>query len=150
MDIIATLVENLTADQLQEIVNAVVAKNQSDKSDDSSPDNSYYDMTEAVPVKFKASLAASEKSRDTSYAERFDHVWCKGSYRVRGPKGGVYFVGRCVMGVRKGQQVKGTLRVSNRHFESLMEGNVIDGWFRPDGQKESVLIGELSNYSPVE
>lgn len=107
---------------------------------------SYYNMDEAVPVTFKASLAVNEKSRDKSYAERFDHVWCKGHYRVKGPKGGVYFVGRCVMGVKKGQQVKGTLRVGNKYFEPFLTGGSLDAWFRPDGQDEAILIGTLSNF----
>jgi hypothetical protein len=109
----------------------------------------YYDTTEAVPAKFKADLEVSPKSRDTSYAERFDHVWCTGSYRVKGPKGGVYFVGRCVLGVKKGQQVKGTLRVGNKYFEAFLEGEPMDAWFRPEGESESILLGVLSNYRAV-
>jgi len=111
--------------------------------------DSYYNMDEAVPYTFKAKLSVSEKSRDTSYAKRFDHVWCKGSARVKGPKGGVYFVGRCVMGVKKGQQVKGTLRVGNKHFEALVAGVPMDAWFRPDGAAEAVLIGQLSDFTSV-
>jgi hypothetical protein len=110
------------------------------------PQTSYYDMTEAVPVTFKADLSVNEKSRDKSYPAKYDHVWCKGSYRVKGPKGGVYFVGRCVMGVKKGQQVKGTLRVGNKHFEPFMSGGQMDAWFRPDGADEAILIGTLSNF----
>jgi hypothetical protein len=107
---------------------------------------SYYNMDDAVPVKFRAVLAAVEKARDQSYAQRFDHVWCVGHYQVKGPKGGVYFVGRCVLGVKKGQQLKGTLRVGNRHFEALLNGGTMDAWFRPDGEDEAVLIGVLSDY----
>lgn len=107
---------------------------------------SYYDMTDAIPVTFKAALSVNEKSRDKSYPAKYDHVWCKGSYRVKGPKGGVYFVGRCVMGVKKGQQVKGTLRVGNKHFEPFLNGGQMDAWFRPDGADEAILIGTLSNF----
>jgi hypothetical protein len=110
------------------------------------PASSYYDMSEAVPVTFKADLSVNEKSRDKSFATKYDHVWCKGSYRVKGPKGGVYFVGRCVMGVKKGQQVKGTLRVGNKYFEPFLTGGQMDAWFRPDGADEAILIGTLSNY----
>lgn len=122
---------------------AVASEPEPTKSD------SYYDMADAVPVTFKADLSVNPKSRNTSYAERFDHIWCKGNYRVKGPKGGVYFVGRCVMGVKKGQQVKGTLRVGNKHFEPFLSGTPLDAWFRPDGESESILIGTLSNYRAV-
>lgn len=111
--------------------------------------DSYYNMDEAVPATFKADLSVNEKSRNKTYAERFDHVWCKGNNRAKGPKGGVYFVGRCVMGVKKGQQVKGTLRVGSKYFDALQSGGEMDAWFRPDGESESVLIGTLSNYRAV-
>jgi hypothetical protein len=107
---------------------------------------SYYDLSEAQDATFKAALRTSAKSRDTSFATRFDHVWCKGQFNAKGPKGGQYFVGRCVMGVKKHQQVKGILRISNERFLALQAGGVVDGWFRPDGSKDSVLIGELSGY----
>lgn len=110
------------------------------------PKSSYYNMDAAVEATFKAALAKSPKSRDTSYADKYDHVWCKGHWQVKGPKGGEYFVGRCVMGVQKGKQVKGILRISNQRFLDLKEGGTVDGWFRPDGAKDSVLIGELSAY----
>jgi hypothetical protein len=111
--------------------------------------SSYYNMDDAVAVTFKADLSVSDKSRDTSYARQYDHVWCKGNYRVKGPKGGVYFVGRCVLGVKKGQQVKGTLRVGNKHFEPFMNGSEMDAWFRPDGADDALLIGTLSNFRVV-
>lgn len=113
------------------------------------PASTYYNMDEAVPVTFKADLSVNEKSRDTSYAQKYDHIWCKGNYRVKGPKGGVYFVGRCVLGVKKNQQVKGTLRVGNKHFEPFLSGTPLDAWFRPDGAEEAILIGTLTNYKPV-
>lgn len=115
----------------------------------SAPALSYYNMDDAVAVTFKATLSVLDKSRDKSYAAKYDHVWCKGHYRVKGPKGGVYFVGRCVMGVKKGQQVKGTLRVANKHFETFVSGAALDAWFRPDGAADAVLIGQLSNFRSV-
>jgi len=111
--------------------------------------NTYYNLDEAVAVTFKADLSVNPKSRDISYAEQFDHVWCKGNYRVKGPKGGVYFVGRCVLGVKKGQQIKGTLRVGNKYFEAFLDGQPLDAWFRPEGETESVLIGTLTKYRNV-
>jgi hypothetical protein len=110
---------------------------------------SYYDMDAAVPVTFKAKLSPSPKARDKSYAERFDHIWVKGHYQVVGPKGGQYCVGRVVLGVKKGQQVKGILRISNAKFLELQAGGTVDGWMRPDDSKDSVLLGELSGYQAV-
>ena len=116
---------------------------------DAAPASSYYDMSAAVPATFKATLSATPKARNAHYSDRYDHLWCKGHVNVRGPKGGVYFVGRGVMGVKKGQQTKGILRVSALRFEDLRQGGTIDAWFRVDGEKDSTLIGALSQYRAV-
>lgn len=139
----------LAALLLQDAAPAAVAEPPAAAEPQPQPSSSYYNMDEAVAVTFKADLSVNPKSRDTSFAKRFDHVWCKGHYRAKGPKGGVYFVGRCVLGVKKGQQLKGTLRVGNKHFEALLNGQPMDAWFRPEGETESILIGTLSNYRDV-
>jgi hypothetical protein len=151
------LLATFTAEQRTAFVNAALELNQAAApavpatiaATATVVESNYYDMVEAVPVTFKADLSVSPKSRDTTYATTYDHLWCKGSYRVKGPKGGVYFVGRAVLGVKKGQQIKGTLRVGNKHFEAFCEGRPLDAWFRPDGAQESVLIGVLTNFHAV-
>lgn len=138
--------ESLTAKLLEDLTKPLPAPAPAAAvatADEPTP-SSYYDMTDAVSITFKAKLSVNEKSRNKSYAERFDHVWCKGHTRVKGPKGGVYFVGRCVMGVKKGQQVKGILRVGNKHFDAFQAGTPLDAWFRPDGEAEAILIGTLT------
>jgi hypothetical protein len=144
-----SLVHTLSAEQ-RDALQALLVQAQTVPTPEPTPSpTSYYNLDDAVDVTFKADLSVNDKSRDTSYATRFDHVWCKGQYRVKGPKGGVYFVGRCVMGVKKGQQVKGLLRVGNRYFEAFLEGQPLDAWFRPDGADDAVLIGTLTNYRAV-
>lgn len=153
-DMIASLTpaqrDSLTALLLQQVASAPqTAVAEAPVAEPSTFQSSYYDMEQAVAVTFKATLSVNDKSRDKSYAERFDHLWCKGNYRVKGPKGGVYFVGRAVMGVKKGQQVKGTLRVGNKYFEAFLDGAPMDAWFRPEGESESILIGTLTNFRAV-
>jgi hypothetical protein len=151
MNSITDLLSTMTPEQRQSLAAALLqeAAETPAATATAEPASSYYNMNEAVAVTFKADLSVNEKSRDRTYAERFDHVWCKGHYRVKGPKGGQYFVGRCVLGVKKHQQVKGTLRVGNKHFEPFRDGAPMDAWFRPDGASEAVLIGTLSNYRDV-
>lgn len=152
MDNLAAILEFMSPEQRQDLARLLAgaatetATATATAPTPTEPASSYYDMNEAIAATFKAKLSINEKSRDKSYAERYDHIWCKGHYRVKGPKGGVYFVGRCVLGVKKGQQVKGTLRVGNKHFENLLNGGTIDAWFRPDGASEAILIGSLSDY----
>lgn len=146
MSILASLTPEQKAQLLQELLGSSSATTTIQETP-AKPTSTYYNMDDAIPVTFKATLAKSDKSRDITFAQRFDHVWCKGSYQVKGPKGGLYFVGRCVMGVKKGQQVKGTLRISNQRFLELQAGQTVDGWFRPDGSKDSILIGELSGFT---
>jgi hypothetical protein len=137
----------LTPEQRTQLAQALEEQQPASPADTAvAESSSYYNMDEAVEVKFKADLQPNAKSRDASFSEKYDHVWSIGHYRVRGPRGGVYFVGRCVLGVRKGQQVKGTLRVGNRYFEEFLQGAPLDAWFRPDGVREPVLIGTLVNY----
>lgn len=103
------------------------------------------DMSTAVPITFVATLSANERARDQSWAERYDHVWFKGHYQVKGPKGGVYCVGRAVLGNKAREQYKGTLKISNKAYLQLAAGEAIDGWFVPDDTKDNVLIGTLSH-----
>lgn len=152
-----TLVDTLTPEQRQALASLLLQStpttptpvSQDPEDQDTPSPSSYYNMDEAVPVTFKADLQLNEKSRDKTYAQRFDHVWCKGNQFVKGPKGGVYFVGRCVLGVKKGQQIKGILRVGAKHFTALQQGGQMDAWFRPDGEADATLIGTLTNFRVV-
>lgn len=111
------------------------------------PAKQYYNNEQAVQVTFKAKLKVHERSKNTHYAETYSHVWCKGHYRLIGPKGGKYFVGRMVMGVKKGAQVKGILRVNSDKFENFLAGEELDAWFKLDKSKDATLIGVL--YDPT-
>lgn len=103
------------------------------------------DMSTAQPISFIASLSANERARDQTWAQRFDHVWFKGHYQVKGPKGGMYCLGRAVLGNRAREQYKGTLKISNKAYLQLAAGEAVDGWFIPDDTKDNVFIGTLSN-----
>lgn len=107
------------------------------------------DMKDAVAISFKARLTKSPMARSQEWAERYDHIWFKGHYQVKGPKGGVYCLGHCVLGNPKREQVKGTLKISNRAYLSLAAGEPIDGWFIPDGTTDNILIGILSHLTPL-
>jgi len=111
--------------------------------------SNYYDMQNATPVTFRSDFVASRRSRRESSNEKWKHVWCRGNYGVRGPKGGVYFVGRCVLGLHKETQVKGTLKVSDSHFRTFLVGGTLDAWFRPDGTQTTRCIGVLFNCTQI-
>lgn len=102
-------------------------------------------MADAIAITFKAQLEPNDRARDQSWAETYDHIWFKGHYQVKGPKGGMYCLGLCVLGNDKREQCRGQLKISNRAFLALQNGEPIDGWFIPDDTKENVLIGTLTN-----
>lgn len=105
------------------------------------------DMTDAVPVTFKARLEPNDRARDQSWAETYDHIWFKGHYQVKGPKGGMYCLGLGILGNPQREQCRGQLKISNRAFLALQNGEPIDGWFIPDDTKENVLIGTLTHFT---
>ena len=103
-------------------------------------------MTTAVKATFTASLTAVRAKTDV-YHTKYDHLWATGHYQVQGPKGGLYFLGRVVMGRPKdGSQVKGTLKLSNTKFLALQAGGTTEAWFTPDGSSEALLIGTLTRF----
>lgn len=104
------------------------------------------DMTSAVKVTFVASLTAV-RAKTEEYHTKYDHIWSAGHYQVKGPKGGLYFLGRAVMGKPKsGEQVKGTLKISNTKFLALQAGGTTEAWFTPEGSSEALLIGTLTRF----
>lgn len=106
------------------------------------------DMSMAVPITFVVQLSPNDRARDPSWAQRFDHLWFKGHYQAKGPKGGVYCVGRAVLGNAAREQYKGTLKIANKAYLQLVAGEAVDGWFIPDDTKDNVLIGTLSHLQP--
>ena len=102
-------------------------------------------MSDAVAVTFKARLEPNDRARDQSWAETYDHIWFKGHYQVKGPKGGMYCLGLAILGNPQREQCRGQLKISNRAFLALQNGEPIDGWFIPDDTKENVLIGTLTS-----
>lgn len=107
--------------------------------------NGKLNMDEAIPVTFKVQLSANDRARDPSWADQYDHLWFKGHYQVKGPKGGMYCLGLGILGNPQREQRRGQLKISNRAFLALQNGEPIDGWFIPDDTKENVLIGTLSH-----
>jgi hypothetical protein len=106
-------------------------------------------MDDAIAITFKAQLEPNERARDQSWAETYDHIWFKGHYQVKGPKGGMYCLGLCILGNDRREQRRGQLKISNRSFLALQNGEPVDGWFIPDDTKENVLIGTLSNLTTL-
>lgn len=104
------------------------------------------DYSDAIAVTFTATLAPSPKARDPRWAQTYNALWVKGHANVRGPKGGLYCLGTCVLRGPDGAKTKGTFKIADKNFRLLQQGQPIDAWFI-DETDENVLLGTISGYT---
>lgn len=155
MDILSSLVNSLTPEQrvtLQTLLLSHAAPTGTMSAPApvaATPASKGLDLSNAIEVKFRATLSPNDRCRDPEWAQTYDHVWFKGHYQVKGPKGGLYCHGRAVLGNAQKQQYKGVLKISNKAFLQLQQGQAIDGWFIPDDTKDNVFVGTLSDFQPL-
>jgi hypothetical protein len=103
---------------------------------------------DAIQVTFRADLSDDEKVANKSYLEKYDNLWFRGSYQVKGPETGLYCYGVAVLG-RKETKVTGVLKISNKGFLGLQAGGTAYAWFTPKGETKSLCIGVLSNFKEL-
>lgn len=108
------------------------------------------DLSDAIAVHFQAVLSPNERCRDQSWAETYDTITVKGHYQVKGPKGGMYCLGKARVSNQDGDSQVLTFKISNKNYLVLLGGGEIDGWCVDPATNESVFIGTLSQYEPVD
>lgn len=107
------------------------------------PGRTPLDTSAATPVCFTADLADDDRVKDKTHVNR--NMWFRGVTNAKGPKGGVYFNGRVVIGWGAAQK-KGWLKMGARHLEALQKGESVPAYIQFDGTREQVIVGVMTNY----
>jgi len=101
------------------------------------------DTSTATSELFVADLESGDRVQDDTFVGQT--IWFKGFNGAKGPKGGVYLYGRCVVGL-KGQSQNGMLKIASQKFSDLKAGGSAEAWVRFDGEDKDTLIGVMTGY----
>lgn len=104
------------------------------------------DYSASTPLTALADIKPSDRSvLSADFYQQFPDVFLAGREHVKGPKGGVYFMGRATFKDESNTLRRATVKLSQAAFDRLKAGQPIEGYATFD-DLGTVNIGVLHNF----